>query len=145
MGLHPLSRLLYRRLLQVAATHPTVGIDEVREIAKVEFARRGSTNDKELLQRAIAYGRTQLRHLRNGAAAFEVSQGGAEKVDWHTRNNQLLDDINKGKAPPTQRYISLKNTHPHFRGTIPANSRSFEMIGHRKVSLLGPAQPKISK
>ena len=142
MTLHPLSRQLYKNLLLVGAKHPTVGIDEIREIAKVEFTRRGSTTDNELLRRAIAYGRTQLRHLKMGATAFEVSQGGAFDSDWQTRNNKLLEGINSGKLPPTQRYIARKNTHSHFRGTIPANSRSYEMIGNRRVAVINASSSR---
>ncbi|KAJ9456756.1 hypothetical protein DIPPA_13601 [Diplonema papillatum] len=122
MPLHPLSRALYRNILEIGAMHPSMSLGEVREIARVEFYRRGQSSEPEHLKRAIAYGRKQLRHMKNAVMAYNVSTGGALDGDWKRLNDQsarasMLDPSGLTK------YVPRRNLMPSFRQSIPASSR----------------------
>eukprot|EP01061_Rhynchopus_euleeides_P039933 TRINITY_DN68549_c0_g1_i1.p1 TRINITY_DN68549_c0_g1~~TRINITY_DN68549_c0_g1_i1.p1 ORF type:complete len:222 (+),score=64.79 TRINITY_DN68549_c0_g1_i1:183-848(+) len=120
--LHPYSRVLYRDFMELGRQHPTMSLDEIRHIVKLEFYRRGGSRDKEHIQRALAYGRKQLRHLRNGIAAYNSSRGGALPDQWKLLNDGLAHHA-QVSFDAKVRYVPRRSLINNFRESIPAPVR----------------------
>eukprot|EP01063_Lacrimia_lanifica_P033883 TRINITY_DN6154_c0_g1_i2.p1 TRINITY_DN6154_c0_g1~~TRINITY_DN6154_c0_g1_i2.p1 ORF type:complete len:226 (+),score=70.15 TRINITY_DN6154_c0_g1_i2:75-752(+) len=123
MPLHPVARQLYRQLLEVGMYHPTVDIATVREAARVEFYRRGQSHDPDMIKRAVAFGRKQLRHLKNGMVTYNMSRGGALEEDWKLANDRRAREA-LHSADGRVKYTPLRNVPRGFRGVIAADLRS---------------------
>ena len=138
--LHPHARLLYRRIMDVGKEHPTMTLDEVRAYARVEFFRRGTSTNPEMIARALAYGRKQLRHMKNAVNTYNVSVGGALDADW-TRLNKEAAARSLTSPDGRVRYIPRRNVVTNYRETVPAFARTPRQtsIDNEKRGLLGPS------
>eukprot|EP01064_Diplonema_japonicum_P023869 TRINITY_DN34303_c0_g1_i1.p1 TRINITY_DN34303_c0_g1~~TRINITY_DN34303_c0_g1_i1.p1 ORF type:complete len:193 (+),score=23.89 TRINITY_DN34303_c0_g1_i1:38-580(+) len=123
MPLHPYVRSLYRGFLEVGKYHPTMNYAEVKEVAKVEFKRRGGDSDPDMMKKALAYGRKQLRHLKNGMLTYNVSKGGALAMDWKAENDRRAADALLSEDGRV-RYMPKRVVFDGFRGSLPASTRS---------------------
>eukprot|EP00754_Rhynchopus_humris_P046139 Rhum_TRINITY_DN5639_c0_g1::Rhum_TRINITY_DN5639_c0_g1_i1::g.17934::m.17934 len=138
--LHPHARLLYRRIIDVGREHPTMTLDEVRAYARVEFYRRGTSTNPEMIARALAYGRKQLRHMKNAVNTYNVSVGGALDADW-TRLNKEAAARALTSPDGRVRYIPRRNVVTNYRETVPAFARTPRQtsIDNEKRGLLAPS------
>ena len=144
MPLHPFARMLYRDFIQIGASHPTMSLDEIRNAVRIEFYRRGGSNDPELIARGLAYGRKHLRHLKNAVSTYNSSRGGAQVAEWKALNDESAR-LALTSFDDKVRYTPRRSLITNYRESLPPQLRTARLTAYdnEKLNLIGEATPTL--